>query len=55
VTVAIGAGQTPTFSFFVAGQGIVPFDPANNRIVPTFTNAATGNIVGETSVAVRTQ
>jgi len=55
VTVPIRTGQNATFSFFVAGQGIVPFDPANNRIVPTFTDTATGNIVGATSVAVRTR
>ena len=43
------------FSFFVAGQDNVPFDPANNRIFPTFTDTATGYVVGGTSVAVRTQ
>jgi bacillolysin len=55
VTVTIGAGQTPTFSFFVTRQGTVPFDPAHNRIFPIFTNTANGYVVGETSVAVRTQ
>jgi len=56
VTFSIGAGATPTFSFFVQGHGVpVPFDPANNRIFPFFLNTATGHIVGETSVAVRTQ
>jgi hypothetical protein len=55
VTVAIGAGQTPTFSFFVTGQGTVPFDPGHGRIFSVFTDTATGDIVGETSVAVRTQ
>ena len=55
VTVTIAAGGTPTFSFFVQGGGFVPFDPANNRIFATFTHTATGNIVGATSTAVRTQ
>ena len=55
VAVNIAPGATPTFSFFVQGQGRVPFDPANNRISAVFTNKATGNIVGETSMAVRTQ
>jgi len=55
VTTTIGAGATPTFSFFVSGQGLVPFDPAANRIVVRFTDTATGTTVGSTSVAVRTQ
>lgn len=55
VMLSIGAGAKPTFSFFAQGQGNVPFDPAHNRIFAAFTNTATGNIVGETSVAVRTQ
>jgi hypothetical protein len=54
VTVGIGSGGTPTFSFFVQGQGNVPFDPANNRIFAVFTDTATGNVVGKTSTAVRT-
>jgi hypothetical protein len=55
VTVDIGAGQTSTFSFFITGQGNVPFDPANNRLSAIFTNTANGYVVGGTSVAVRTQ
>jgi subtilase family protein len=55
VTTTIGAGATPTFSFFVLGQGFVPFDPAANRIVVRFIDTATGTTVGSTSVAVRTQ
>jgi len=54
VTVGIGSGGTPTFSFFVQGQGDVPFDPANNRIFAVFTDTATGYVVGKTSTAVRT-
>jgi hypothetical protein len=54
VTVGIGSGGTPTFSFFIQGQGNVPFDPANNRIFAVFTDTATGNVVGKTSTAVRT-
>ena len=55
VTLSIATGATPTFSFFVQGQGNVPFDPAHNRIFAVYTNTATSHIVGETSVAVRTQ
>jgi hypothetical protein len=55
LTTTIGAGETPTFSFFVQGQGFVPFDPATNRVFVTFTDIATGSTAGSTSVAVRTQ
>ncbi len=55
VTTTIGASATPTFSFFIQGQGFVPFDPAINRIFVRFTDVATGTTVGSTSVAVRTQ
>jgi hypothetical protein len=54
VTLDFGAGSTPTFSFFVEGQGDVPFDPAGSRIFAVFTDTATGNVVGRTSSAVRT-
>ena len=54
VTVTIGAGETLTFSFFVQGQGFVPFDPATNRIFIRFIDAVTGATVGSTSVAIRT-
>jgi len=56
VTLDIAAGGSPTFSFFVQGQGsVVPFDPANNRVFAIVTHTATGNVVGQTSVAARTQ
>ena len=54
VTTTIGANETSTFSFFVQGQGVVPFDPATNRIFTDFIDAATGAVAGSTSVAVRT-
>ena len=44
VSVSIAQGATPTFAFFVQGQGFIPFDPANNRLSPVFTNSATGNV-----------
>ena len=54
VTTQIDAGTTPTFGIFVTGNGVVPFDPANNRI---FFRAKDANGVtrGSTSEAVRTQ
>jgi len=54
VATAINPGQTPTFAVFVQGSGVVPFDPANNRVSVQFADS-TGTIRGETSVAVRTQ
>jgi len=54
VTTTIGANETSTFSFFVQGQGVVPFDPSKNRIFTDFIDAATGAVAGSTSVAVRT-
>ena len=53
VEVNIGAGQTPTFAFFVAGNEAVPFDPANNRIFIRFRDQSSA-IRGATSIAVRT-
>jgi CSLREA domain-containing protein len=54
VTTQINANATPTFGIFVEGNGIVPFDPAANRIFVRFRDA--GDITrGSTSVAVRTQ
>jgi hypothetical protein len=55
VTVSMSAGGTSTFSFFVSANGFVPFDPGKNRVFAIFTDVATGNIIGETSTAVRTQ
>lgn len=54
VTFQDNAGATPTVAVFVAGNGTVPFDPANNRIFVEFLDPA-GTVRGETSVAVRTQ
>lgn len=53
VSTTIAAGATPTFGFFVTGNGNVPFDPANNRVSVTFTDG-TGVTRGSTSVAIRT-
>ena len=54
VTVTINTNATPTFSVFVAGFGIVPFNPADNRVFVRFKDP-NGVIRGSTSVAVRTQ
>jgi hypothetical protein len=54
VTTQIGSEQTPTFSIFVTATGLVPFDPATNRIFVRFKDAG-GVTRGSTSVAVRTQ
>ncbi len=50
----IANGETPTFAIFVGGrdQGVA-LDPANNRVVVEFLDAA-GAVRGSTSVAVRT-
>jgi hypothetical protein len=48
------ANSTPTFSIFAGAAGVVPFDPANNRIFLQFTDPS-GAVRGETSVAVETQ
>ena len=47
----VDANSTQTFSVFVTATGNVPLDPANNRIVVDFVNAAGGR-VGASSVAV---
>lgn len=53
VATNIGSGATPTFGFFVTGNGNVPFDPANNRVTVTFADSG-GVTRGSTSVAIRT-
>jgi len=53
VATTIAAGATPTFGFFVTGNGDVPFDPANNRVTVTFADN-NGVTRGSTSVAIRT-
>ena len=53
-TSTVNAGFTPTYSVFATATGTVPFDPAVNRIVVTFTDGG-GALRGSTSVAVRTQ
>jgi glucose/arabinose dehydrogenase len=52
-TVSLEADTTATLSVFVQGRGIVPFDPAVNRVNLRFTDA--GVVRGLTSVAVRTR
>jgi photosystem II stability/assembly factor-like uncharacterized protein len=54
VTTQIDANATPTFGIFVSASGVVPFDPANNRVFVRFKDAG-GVTRGATSVAVRTQ
>ncbi len=52
VTTQIDAGATPTFGIFVTGSGVVPVDPANDRIFVRFNQ---GNVTrGATSVAAET-
>jgi virginiamycin B lyase len=54
VTFTISANATPTVAIFATASGAVPFDPANNRIFVTFSDAG-GVVRGSTSVAVQTQ
>ncbi|MGH7392445.1 MAG: hypothetical protein ACREM3_23760 [Candidatus Rokuibacteriota bacterium] len=53
VTTRIDAGATPTFGVFVAGGGVVQFDPGASRIHIRFKDAG-GVTRGSTSVAVLT-
>ena len=53
VTTQINGGHTPTFAVFVKGNGVVPFDPAHNRIFVRFKDG-NGVTRDSTSVAVRT-
>lgn len=51
---SINPGETPTFAFFAAASGQIPFLPAVNRIFVQFTDRG-GTVRGSTSVAVQTQ
>jgi hypothetical protein len=54
VTTTLNTGDTPSFAIVVTGTGIVPFNPAINRINVRFRDA--GNVIrGATNVAVQTQ
>ncbi len=53
VTTQVNAGEMPTFGIFVAGGGMVAFDPATHRVFVRFMDAG-GVVRGLTSVAVRT-
>lgn len=50
----VAAGATPTFSVFASAVGDIPLDPASNRVVLEFLDAAGGR-VGASSVALTTQ
>jgi hypothetical protein len=52
--VFIGAGETPTFSFFATAGGLIVLDPAANRIFVRF-RASNGLVRGATGVAVTTE
>jgi len=53
LTTAIAAGATPTFAVFATARGTIPFDPAANRIFLRFRDSASSQVVGATSVALR--
>jgi probable HAF family extracellular repeat protein len=50
----LGANATATLSVFVAANGPLPFDPANNRVFVSFKDGG-GVVRGATSVALRSQ
>lgn len=52
VDTTIDGGATPTFAVFVIGNGLVPFDPAVNRIFVFFKQGSA--TIGATSIAVQT-
>jgi hypothetical protein len=52
--VGIETGQTPTFAVFVRALGGLAFLPDMNRVFVRF-KTASGEVVGATSVAIRTQ
>jgi len=54
VTRTIGANATPTFAVFAQGSGIIASDPATHR-VRVEARDASGNVVGGTTVAIRTK
>ncbi|MBV9829754.1 MAG: hypothetical protein JO001_29390 [Alphaproteobacteria bacterium] len=54
VRTTIAANATATFGLFVNGNGIVPDQPAVNRVFARFTDAG-GAVRGATSVAVRSK
>ena len=54
VTTTVSSQATPTFGVFVTSTGVVPFDPATNRIFVRFDDAD-GIVRGSTSVALRTE
>jgi hypothetical protein len=55
LSTAIAAGATPTFAVFATARGTIPFNPAANRIFVRFRDNDSGQVVGATSAAVRSQ
>ena len=53
VSVAMGTNDTPTFAFFVAGNGAIALDPANHRVTVLYEDEQ-GEVRGATGVAVVT-
>ena len=52
IEASVASAGTPTFSVFVTASGVVPLDPANNRIRVRFLED--GAVRGSTSIAVQT-